>query len=173
MKFDTKYYLKLLFLLLTLLFLAIILFTYMFRSNMPKMTKEELAVCLINNMDSFENSAELILNYNIQSINKGSFLSSNKEFFYYNLKNGQFLVSKKSLSSDTIKEIKSSSLTFILKELRFEKIVNDDGHIFYIEGSDLSMAHGIVFSSDGTEPRNMYIIEIEKLEENWFYCKER
>lgn len=97
----------------------------------------------------------------------------NKNLYYYNIKNDIYIKSSKELENNIVNEIGQSDIPFIFDMLKFNQITNDTGEIYFVEGFDLAIAQGLVYTPDGEKPANMYIIELEKVDNNWFFFKER
>lgn len=155
--------------------LKIIGFGLAVSEHAPKMNKEELNLCLNQNREQFVNVANIFITHpsilEIAGYNK--FGSGNKDKYYYTTKNKLFIESKDKLDNETINEINDSSIKSIFEKLKFESILQMENCIYFIEGGHLGYAHGIVYSSIKEKPEYKYIIELEKIEDKWFYFRLR
>jgi len=146
-----------------------------FSKYIPNMTKGDLALCLHQNKDKFDNAAEIINKYpdilGVAGYNK--YDKGNKEKFYYTTNNKLYIKSKNKLDNCTIKEVEYSSIKYIFDILKFESIISMEDCIYFIQGSNLAYANGIVYSPKKEKPEYEYLIELERIEDKWFYFRFR
>ncbi|HHV98842.1 MAG TPA: hypothetical protein GXX36_04595 [Clostridiaceae bacterium] len=147
---------------------------YNMKKDAPKMTKDELAITLKQNKAKFENVVNLLNKHPyILEIDNKDFFEKSGHLFYYATKDKVYIESKQKLENDVIKEIEQSDVSFIIKTLKFNQITNEDSDIYFVEGADLAVAKGLVCVQIGDKPSNIYIIELEKVDDKWFYFKQR
>lgn len=146
---------------------------YNMKKDAPKRTMEELKTCFTQNQYKFENAATVIGKYpSLISIDKEAFMVKNDNMFYYETEDKLYIKSKSKLPDDSIQEI-GSSITYILNTLNFEKVSVQDGDFYFIEGSDIGIASGLVYVTIGEKPGDMYITKLDKIYNKWFSFKAR
>lgn len=144
------------------------------KKNAPKMTQQEISMILKQNHSQFTNVINVFVKYpSVLEVAKKDLIGENKNLYYYNIKNDIYIKSSKELENNIVNEIGQSDIPFIFDMLKFNQITNDTGEIYFVEGFDLAIAQGLVYTPDGEKPANMYIIELEKVDNNWFFFKER
>lgn len=156
--------------------LGINAYFHMFFRDAPKLTKEELVLCLNQNREKFNNAAKVIIKHPgiLEITGHDIFGIERKDRYYYIItKNKLHIESKNKLDDEVINEVDDSSIKSILKELKFESILQMEDCIYFIEGSHLGYAHGIVYSPKKQKPEYEYLIMLEKIEDKWFYFRFR
>lgn len=143
--------------------------------DIPEMTKEELAQCLEQNKGKFESSSNIIFKYpSILDISgSNEYGKEDKNRFYYITNNKIYLKSKGELDKKALTEIESSDMKFIFENLKFKSIMPMEDSIYFVKASNLAYASGIVYSPIKEKPDYEYLIQLEKIEDRWFYFRFR
>lgn len=144
-----------------------------FSKNVPDMTKEELTLCLNQNKDKFESVSKIFDKYPsvLEIAGHDKFGKGNKGKFYYATKNKLYIESKEKLESAVIDEIDNSIIKLIFSEIKFESMMQMEDCIYFIQGSNLAYASGIVYSPKKEKPGYEYLIQLEKIDDKWFYFR--
>lgn len=144
---------------------------YNMKKDAPKRSVEELKICFNQNEEEFKKAAVVInKNSGVITVQKKDFMAKSDNLLYYKTNDTLYFESKTQLSDDKLLEI-ASNVDYILNTLRFEKIFVQDGDIYFVEGSNLGMASGIVYVVVGDKPGDMYITNLEKITDKWFTFK--
>lgn len=146
--------------------------------NAPRMTKDELISCLNQNKEVFSNATTIFVKYpdilDITGYNKyGKGNGSDNDKYYTITKKKIYIRSKKPIDNEVKNEIDDSDIKLIFNKLKFESISKTDDCIYFIEGSNLGYAQGIVYSPLKEQPEYKYLIALENIEDKWFFFKLR
>lgn len=137
--------------------------------NPVKSDKEELVEKFNNNYGEFDSVAKYIKESNNQDESNSMILYINKD------KDGNYLMGKHT-GEDIIKckiEDKniSKDVEDILNKLKFKSIEIKQNEIYFVYDTGFGKAQGIVYSTDGNEPKPYNPRDFDKIKDLWYYCE--
>lgn len=137
----------------------------------PHLTQTEIIVLFKKNTNVFEDVAKSFLNDpNIigVSADQSDITNDGKS---YKVLNGNIIVrSKQTLSNGEIRRLEESNISVILTQFKFWKVISDYNGVYFVEGANMQMSHGILYTEDDNDP---YLIKKERIKGNWYYFESR
>ena len=139
-------------------------------SMVPKLDQDELKECYVQNKEIFDTAAMVISSISepITVYKNSGQTFTDKYHNYYITKEGLYIEVVNQLSDEDVKKI-GDCLVYIFKNLKFYRVnVHSDNEIYFIEGTNLKTYSGLIYIPTEGQLNNKYILESQKITDNWY-----